>query len=149
LNFGGVFSFLPNHNHPNMNQNNNFQLGLLHLVHLIVNVDGHIDDREREAMARIREEENIPNTVYQEFEQKAAGATEEAIYEDGIAYLSKCTDDERLVVFVHLYKLAEADANITSKEIRFLFYGLKETKLSFEDVVMSAGMSGSKFFAQD
>lgn len=133
-----------------MNQNNNFQLGLLHLVHLIVNVDGHIDDREREAMKKIREEETIPETLYQEFEQKATKATEESIYEDGIAYLSKCSDEERLVVFVHLYKLAEADATITSKEIRFLFYGLKETKLSFEDVVMSAGMSGgSKFFTQD
>lgn len=133
-----------------MNQNNNFQLGLLHLVHLIVNVDGHIDDREREAMKKIREEENIPETLYQEFEQKATTAAEESIYEDGIAYLSKCSDEERLVVFVHLYKLAEADSTITSKEIRFLFYGLKETKLSFEDVVMSAGMSGgSKFFTQE
>ena len=129
-----------------MEQNINFQLGLLHLIHLIVNVDGHIDDREREAMKKIREEENIPDSIYQEFEQKVTSGTEDSIYEDGIGYLSKCTDDERLTVFVHLYKLAEADSNISPKEIRFLFYGLKETKLSFEDIVMSAGMSGSNFF---
>jgi uncharacterized tellurite resistance protein B-like protein len=131
-----------------MNQNSNFQLGLLHLIHLIVNVDGHIDDREREAMKRIRAEEGIQDSVYQEFEKKIATATEDGIYQDGIAYLSKCTDEERLTVFVHLYKLSEADATISTKEIRFLFYGLKETKLSFEDVVMSAGMSGGKFFTE-
>ena len=131
-----------------MEQNVNFQLGLLHLLHLIVNVDGHIDDREREAMKKIRVEENIQDIVYKDFESKIKTATEDSIYEDGIAHLAKCTDDERLTVFVHLYKLAEADANISPKEIRFLFYGLKETKLSFEDIVMSAGMSGSNFFTK-
>ena len=129
-----------------MNHNINYQLGLLHLIHLIVNVDGHIDEREREAMKKIREEENIPEAVFREFEKKVDGANEDNIYTDGVGYLSKCSDDERLTAFVHLYKLAEADTNINIKEIRFLFYGLKDTKLSFEDVVMSAGMSGSKFF---
>lgn len=129
-----------------MEKNLNFQLGLLHLIHLIANVDGHIDDRERAAMKKIREEEGIPDSVYHEFEKKAEGGNDDTMYADGIAYLSKCSDEERLTVFVHLYKLAEADANISTKEIRFLFYGLKETKLTFEDVVMSAGMSGSKFF---
>ena len=131
-----------------MQHNKNFQLGLLHLVHLLVSVDGHIDEREREAMKRIRAEEGIQDSVYQEFEKKIASATEDGIYKDGIAHLSKCTDEERLTVFVHLYKLSEADATINTKEIRFLFYGLKDTKLSFEDVVMSAGMSGGKFFTQ-
>ena len=129
-----------------MEQNLNFQLGLLHLIHLIANVDGHVDEREKAAMDRIRKEEKIPDSVYQEFEQKISGATEDAIYNNGIAHLSGCSDEERLIAFVHLYKLAEADSTINSKEIRFLFYGLKETKLTFEDIIMSAGMSGSNFF---
>jgi uncharacterized tellurite resistance protein B-like protein len=131
-----------------MEDNIKFQLGLLHLLHLIVNVDGHIDEREREAMKKIREEEGIPDSVYSDFEKKATTASEDSIYQQGIAYLTDCTDEERLTVFVHLYKLAEADSNISPKEIRFLFYGLKETKLSFEDIVMSAGMSGGKFFTE-
>lgn len=131
-----------------MKQNPDFQLGLLHLIHLIVNVDGHIDEREREAMKKIRTEEGILDSLYQEFEKKVTNSTEDNIYQDGIAHLSKCTDEERLTVFVHLYKLSEADSTISPKEIRFLFYGLKETKLSFEDVVMSAGMSGGKFFTE-
>jgi Tellurite resistance protein TerB. len=124
-----------------MEQNINFQLGLLNLLHLIVNVDGNVDEREREAMKNIRQEENISETVFEEFEKNLATTSEEKIYEQGLSHLSKCTDEERLTAFVHLYRLAEADRNISSKEIRFLFYGLKETKLSFEDVILSAGMT--------
>ena len=40
-------------------QSENFQLGLLHMVHLLVTVDGHIDDRERAAILAIKKEENI------------------------------------------------------------------------------------------
>ncbi len=124
-----------------MEENIDFQLGLLNLLHLIVNVDGTVDEREREAMKRIREEEQIPDSVFQEFQERLTKTSEEKIYEQGLAHLAKCTDEERLTAFVHLYRLAEADKNISSKEIRFLFYGLKETKLNFEDVILSAGMT--------
>ena len=40
-------------------QSENFQLGLLDMVHLLVTVDGHIDDRERAAILAIKKEENI------------------------------------------------------------------------------------------
>lgn len=120
----------------------NFHLGLLHFVHLLVTVDGHIDDRERAAILAIKKEERISDSLFEEFERKAEMAPEAEIYTAGIAYLSACTDDEKLAAFVHLYKLAEADSSITNKEVRFLLYGIKATKISFEDVVMTAGMSG-------
>ncbi len=119
-----------------------FHLGLLHFVHLLVTVDGHIDDRERAAIQSIKKEENIPDSTFEEFEKKAETASEQEIYEDGINHLTTCADEEKLAAFVHLYKLAEADKNITNKEVRFLLYGVKATKISFEDVVLTAGMSG-------
>ncbi len=123
-------------------QNENYHLGLLHFVHLLVTVDGHIDDRERAAILAIKKEENISDKVFHDFEMKAESASEPEIYTDGIAYFAACTDEEKLAAFVHLYKLAEADSSITNKEVRFLLYGLKATKISFEDVVLTAGMSG-------
>jgi uncharacterized tellurite resistance protein B-like protein len=120
----------------------NYQLGLLHFVHLLVTVDGHIDDRERAAILAIRREEQIPDAVAETFELKATNSDEQQIYLEGNELLSDCTDDERLSAFVHLYKLAEADASISNKEVRFLLYGLKANKVSFEDVVLSANMSG-------
>jgi uncharacterized tellurite resistance protein B-like protein len=119
-----------------------FHLGLLHFVHILVTVDGHIDDRERAAIQSIKKEENIPDSTFEEFEKKAETASEQEIYEDGINHLTTCADEEKLAAFVHLYKLAEADKNITNKEVRFLLYGVKATKISFEDVVLTAGMSG-------
>jgi len=122
--------------------NINYQLGLLHLVHLLVTVDGHIDDRERMAIEAIRKEENISEQLCTEFEKKVETMKEQEIYSAGINLLTDCTDDERLAAFVHLYKLAEADASISNKEVRFLLYGLKLNNLSFEDVILSANMSG-------
>jgi uncharacterized tellurite resistance protein B-like protein len=67
---------------------------------------------------------------------------EQEIYSAGINLLSTCSDEERLAAFVHLYKLAEADSSISNKEVRFLLYGLKINNVSFEDVVLSANMTG-------
>ncbi|MBI3220866.1 MAG: TerB family tellurite resistance protein [Bacteroidetes bacterium] len=125
-----------------MQHTDNFKLGLLHFVHLLVTVDGHIDDRERAAILEIKEEEQIPDKMFHDFEAKAETANEQQIYFDGNELLSACSDDERLAAFVHLYKLAEADATISNKEVRFLLYGLKANKVSFEDVVLTANMSG-------
>ena len=40
-----------------------------------------------------------------------------------------------------LYRLAEADTSISSKEVRFLIYGLKLTHIDFEDVILSASLA--------
>ncbi len=125
-----------------MQSNINFQLGLLHFVHLLVTVDGHIDDRERAAIGLIRKEEKIADDVFLDFQNSVTSHTEQEIYSRGVELLNSCTEEERLTAFVHLYRLAEADTSITNKEIRFLLYGLKITNISFEDVVLSAGMTG-------
>jgi len=125
-----------------MAPNLNYQLGLLHFIHLLVSVDGKIDDRERQAILDIKKEENISDAVFNDFQKKAAASNEQEIYTHGIECLNTCTDEERLSAFVHLYKLAEVDASISNKEVRFLLYGLKVTNLSFEDVVLSAGLAG-------
>ena len=41
----------------------NYQLGLLHFVHLLVMVDGVIDERERKAVQAILSEEQVPERV--------------------------------------------------------------------------------------
>ncbi|MFZ5972794.1 MAG: hypothetical protein ACOYXA_14500 [Bacteroidota bacterium] len=131
--------------HVMANPNNlSFQLGLLHFVHLLVTVDGHIDDRERKAIAAICKEENIADSIVLDFQTMVETMKEQEIYTKGVEYLNQCSEEERLTAFVHLYKLAEADTSISNKEVRFLLYGLKVTNISFEDVVLSAGMSGQK-----
>jgi uncharacterized tellurite resistance protein B-like protein len=119
----------------------NFKLGLLHFVHMLINVDGHIDDREMAAIQAIKKEENIDDDLFQEFSKSILTSKEHQIHERGVELLNKCSEEERLCAFVHLFRIAEADATVNMKEVRLLMYSIKATKIEFDDVVMSARMS--------
>jgi hypothetical protein len=123
------------------NPNADFQIGLLHFVHLLVMVDGAIDQREKAAIRKIKLEEKIPDWIFDDFEESVPEKSERQIYEEGVEMLNRCTEEEKLTAFVHLYRLSEADNNIHVKEIRLLLYSLKATRISFEDVELSARMS--------
>ncbi len=77
-----------------MIENINYQLGLLHFVHLLVSADGKIDDSEREAILAIKAEEKIPDTIFNDFQEKLTTSTEQEIYTKGIEYLTACSDEE-------------------------------------------------------
>lgn len=119
----------------------NFQLGLLHFVHLVINADGQINESERSAMLAIKEEEGISDYLFDYFERKVRTRGEHEIYTDGITLLNRCTEDERLCAFVHLYRLAESDSNIHEKEIRLLLYAIDETCIDYEDIVLGAQLA--------
>jgi len=118
--------------------NKNYQLGLLHLVHLLISADGVIDEKERDAILRIKSKENIPDSIYAEFETDVKTKKERDIYQQGIALINECTDEEKLRAFVHLYKLSEVDGNVHVKEVRLLLYSIKMAGIEFNDVVEKA-----------
>jgi hypothetical protein len=122
------------------NQNQNYQLGLLHFAHLLVTVDGFIDDREKHAINSLMKEEKIPENVYADFQKSVNSKSEKDVYDRGVKLLSLCSDDEKLSALVHLYRLSEIDDNVHVKEVRLLLYSLKATNVEFEDVVLSAKM---------
>jgi uncharacterized tellurite resistance protein B-like protein len=126
------------------NQNTNFQLGLLHFAHLLMNADGTIDDREKKALQKIKSDEKISDKVFNFFQETVVGRVERDIYEDGVELLNKCTEEERLTAFVHLYQLVNSDQSIHEKEVRLLLYSLKATNIAFEDVKLSARLSMMK-----
>jgi hypothetical protein len=108
---------------------------------MLINTDGHIDDREMEIILKIKEEEDIDDAVFLEF-SKSIGATKgQEIFNRGLDLLNTCTDDEKLCAFVYLFQLAEADTSISMKEVRLLMYALKMTNVDFNDVALSAELS--------
>jgi uncharacterized tellurite resistance protein B-like protein len=121
-----------------MAANKNYQLGLLHLVHLLISADGVIDEKERNAILRIKNKENIPDSIYTEFENEVKTKREKDIYQQGIALINECTDEEKLNAFVHLYKLSEVDGNVHVKEVRLLLYSIKMAGIEFNDVIQRA-----------
>jgi uncharacterized tellurite resistance protein B-like protein len=116
----------------------NYQTGLLHLVQLVISADGVIDKREEEAFEKIRKAEKISDEVYNEFIQEVRLKKERDIYMDGIGLINSCEDDEKVMAFVHLYKLSESDVKVHVKEIRLLLYSVKLSGVEFNDVVEKA-----------
>ncbi len=122
------------------NQNQNYKMGLLHFAHLLVTVDGYIDDREKSAINSLLKEEHISEEVYHDFQKMVNSKSERELYDRGVKLLSQCTEEEKLSALVHLYRLSEIDNNVHVKEVRLLLYSLKATNVEFEDVVLSAKM---------
>jgi len=121
-----------------------FQLGLLHLIHLLAMVDGVIDEREKKAIEAIMLEEEISERVFKNFEKAILQKTEREICQHGLDLLNLCSDEEKKSVFVHLYRLSEADDKVHIKEVRLLLYSLKATHIDFEDVELMARMAKVK-----
>lgn len=116
----------------------NSQLGLLYIAHLLISADGIIDANEYTALGRIKVRENIPDAIFKEFESSIKGKSEREIYMTGVDLLNACTDEEKLNVFVHLYKLSDVDGRVHVKEVRLLLYTIKTSGIEFNDVVARA-----------
>ena len=119
-------------------QFSNYHQGLLHFAHLLMTVDGVIDAREKKGLEAICREENIPDVQFALFQEAIAKKPEMQVYQDGVDFMDKCTEQERLCAMVHLFQLAESDDTIHRKEMRLLLYSLKKTNVDFEDIEMTA-----------
>jgi uncharacterized tellurite resistance protein B-like protein len=121
-------------------QHSAYHQGLLHCAHLLMSVDGMIDELETNTLQAICQEENIPEIELALFEQTVSSKSEKQIYLDGLNLLNECTEQERLCALVHLYRLTESDSLIHRKEVRFLLYSLKGADVDFEDIELTARM---------
>jgi uncharacterized tellurite resistance protein B-like protein len=124
----------------NTQQSSNYHQGLLHFAHLLMTVDGVIDAREKKELEAICHEENIPDVQFALFQEAIAKKSEMQVYQDGIEFFDRCTEQERLCAMVHLFQLAESDDTIHRKEMRLLLYSLKKTNVDFEDIELTARM---------
>lgn len=121
--------------------NRNYQLGLLYLVHLLMSADGVVDENETQALNTIRNKEGISGDVFEEFKATITSKKGREIYQTGIDYMNRCTDEEKLRAFVILYKMSEVDGRVHVKEVRLLLYCIKVSGIEFDDVVAKAAIS--------
>jgi uncharacterized tellurite resistance protein B-like protein len=113
----------------------NYQQALLHLAYLLINVDGVVNSKEQLALLKIKDEEKIPQTVFENFLEDVRIKKASQIYSEGIAKINACTDEEKLRVFVHLYKIPNIDGNVHIKEVKLLLYTVKMANLEFTDII--------------
>lgn len=115
-----------------------YQFGLLYLAHLLISADGVIDEKEETALMRIKTKEKISDSAFREFSNNVRALKEKEIYQQGIEMLNKCTDEEKLNAFVHLYKMSEVDGTVHVKEVRLLLYSIRMASIEFNDVIEKA-----------
>jgi uncharacterized tellurite resistance protein B-like protein len=121
-----------------------YHQGLLYCAHLLMNVDGTIDERERKSLELICKEEHIPEQEFVSFQEAVKNKTEREVFMLGIDYLNCCSDQERLCAIVQLFRLAESDERIHRKELSLLMYSLKKVDVDFDDVEMTARLVKAK-----
>lgn len=118
-----------------MNPSNNYQMGLLLLTHLLISSDGVIDENEFASLLRIKNKENISDSVFKEFENNVKNLNEKDLYKAGIDMISNCAYKEQLEAFSHLYNMAAIDGSVNVREVRLLLYSIKAAGLEFNDVI--------------
>jgi uncharacterized tellurite resistance protein B-like protein len=116
----------------------NYQLGLLFLVKLLIDADGFTDETELRALYSIRENEGIPDTVFELFQSRVSGMPKTDIYHSATHELERCTMLEKLNIFALLYKLSEVDGRVHVKEIKLILDAIKTAGLEFDEVVNHA-----------
>ena len=121
-----------------MDPNKNYHLGLLYLVHLLINADGVVNESEEKALVKIKEKEEISPAVFEEFLLEVKTKKPKEIYQDGIALINACDDKRKMNAFVHMYKLSEVDGSVHVKEVRLLLYSIKMAEIEFNDVVAAS-----------
>jgi uncharacterized tellurite resistance protein B-like protein len=118
--------------------NRDYQLSLLLLTYLLISADGEMHEEELLSLEKLAEKENIPADVLSEFKSNTITLREKDVYDKGIDLLLKCSMEEKLRVFILLYKLSEADGRIHAKEVRLLLYSTRLAGVDFDNVVEKA-----------
>lgn len=116
----------------------NYHLGLLYLIHLLINADGVVNENEKKALTKIKSKEGMSDSVFDEFLNQVARLKPKEIYLKGIELINECEDEKKLKAFVHLYKMSEVDGSVHVKEVRLMLYSIKMAAIEFNDVVMAA-----------
>ncbi|MCA6378450.1 MAG: TerB family tellurite resistance protein [Cytophagales bacterium] len=124
-----------------MDSKRDYHLGLLYLVHLLIGIDGIVDENEQRQLLKIRDAEGVAADVFEEFENQVKQMKNRDIYQLGIEFINKCSDEKKLDAFVHLYKMSEADGTVHVKEVRLLLYSIKQASIEFSDVIARATKS--------
>ena len=72
-----------------MDSNKDYHLGLLFLVHLLISADGIVDEHEARLLRKIKENEEIPDDLFQEFQAAVNLRKDREIYQRGIEQIGR------------------------------------------------------------
>ena len=121
-----------------MKNKEKYDLGLLHLIYLLISSDTEISEKELAYLEYIKRKEGMPDDVFLTFNQSIIGKKEKEIYQNGIDMINECSNEFKLRAFVTLYRMAQSDGIMHVKEVRLLLYAVRLTDVDINVVIARA-----------
>ena len=103
--------------------------GLVTLYHLLINADGHVDEKELRMGELMKKHENIDDWEFNYHLEKVSTMKEEELIDECVTNLKKCDLDWRIKCIAWMSMIANCDGFMTSEEWK-LIYHIYNTRLN-------------------
>ena len=121
-----------------MEKTESFGTSVLYLTFSVSLADGVKLKVEDEAITKILEHENIPETVHQKFVEDSGRISVHEMHEIGMEAIRSCSRNEQLKVYGWIYKIMEVDGNVDVREAKFLMGALKVSDIELDEVIQTS-----------
>ena len=77
----------------------------------------------------------MTDDTFVEYFKSLIGKSEKEIYQIGIESLNLCPDELKIKAFTRLYQMALSDKVLRTKEVRFILYAIKLSRMEVDAVI--------------
>lgn len=109
----------------------NYVEGLVSLYHLLINADGHVDEKEVKMGELMKKHEGIDDQDFKAHLERIAAMEKDDIIEDCISSLTKCDYDLKVKCIAWMSMIANSDGFMAPEEWQ-LIYHIYNTKLNLD-----------------
>lgn len=114
----------------------NYYGGLVSLYHLLINADGHVDEKELRMGRLMRKHENIDEWEFNYFLNKVASMEKQEIVRECVESLKKCDMEWRIKCIAWMSMIANSDGFMAPEEWKLIYYIYNtELKLNLADIL--------------
>ncbi|NJN25914.1 MAG: hypothetical protein HC819_08080 [Cyclobacteriaceae bacterium] len=119
----------------------NYFGGLVMLYHLLINADGHIDEKELSMGRLMKQHENIDDWEFEYHLKRISDLSKQQIINDCIASLKKCDEKLKLKCIAWMSLIANSDGFMAPEEWKLIYYIYNtELKLNLKDILETQKM---------
>jgi uncharacterized tellurite resistance protein B-like protein len=110
--------------------------GLVTLYHLLINADGHIDDKELRMGKLMKKHENIDDWEFNYFLNKVAEMEKEEVIKECVQNLKKCDDEWKIRCIAWMSLIANSDGFMAPEEWKLIYHIYNnELKLNLTEIL--------------
>ena len=114
----------------------NYFGGLVALYHLLINADGHVDEKEIRMGDLMKKHENIDDWEFNYHLNRIAGQDKDKIISDCVSSLNKCEYDLQIKCIAWMSLIANSDGFMAPEEWKLIYHIYNtELKLNLTDIL--------------